>query len=277
MCRKIMSDFQDFLNELTETNATLGFFVDFDKVITNVRKIEVKLNQLNYLLGKSELHQSIKELYEENPSVFSVLNILVAVREGGRKVNSNNNVVKISSYSDNVEKIYEYICETGLSHVFQNKEITNLVDYVFGIEVGLDTNARKNRSGKQMGNVVSNIFRENNIDFLEEVSSTKFEELSILGVDVKRFDFVITTSIKTYLIEVNYYSGGGSKLNEVARSYTDVSSKINTTSQYEFVWITDGQGWLSARNKLENAFNAIPKLYNLTSISKFIQHIKSEL
>ena len=128
-----------------------------------------------------------------------------------------------------------------------------------------------------MGNAVSDIFRENNIDFLEEVSSTKFEDLSILGVDVKRFDFVITTSIKTYLIEVNYYSGGGSKLNEVARSYTDVSSKINTTSQYEFVWITDGQGWFSAKNKLENAFNVIPKLYNLTSISKFIQHIKSEL
>ena len=272
-----MSNFQDFLNELTETNATLGFFVDFNKVSTNVRKIEVKLNQLNYLLGKSELHQSIKELYEENPSVFSVLNILVAVREGGRKVNSNNNIVKISSYSDNVEKIYEYICETGLSHVFQNKEITNLVDYVFGIEVGLDTNARKNRSGKQMGNAVSDIFRENNIDFLEEVSSTKFEDLSILGVDVKRFDFVITTSIKTYLIEVNYYSGGGLKLNEVARSYTDVSSKINTTSQYEFVWITDGQGWFSGKNKLENAFNVRPKLYNLTSISKFIQHIKSEL
>jgi len=272
-----MSNFQDFLNELTETNATLDFFVDFDKVNKNVRKIEVKLNQLNYLLGKSDLLQSIKELYEENPNVFSVLNILVAVREGNRKVSSGNNVVSISSYSDSVEKIYEYICGTGLSHVFQNKEITNLVDYVFGIEVGLDTNARKNRSGKQMSNYVSNIFRKNNIDFSEEVSSTKFEGLSILGVDVKRFDFVITTPVKTYLIEVNYYSGGGSKLNEVARSYTDVSSKINTTSQYQFVWITDGQGWFSAKNKLENAFNAIPRLYNLTSVSEFIQHIQNEL
>lgn len=272
-----MSTFQDFLDELSETNATLGFFVDFNKVSKNVRKIEVKLNQLNYLLGKSDLDNSIRELYEENPSVFSVLNLLVAVRERSRKVNSNNDgVVNIDSYSNSVEKICEYVYGTGLSEIFKNKEITNLVDYVFGIEVGLDTNARKNRSGKQMGGAVSNIFKQNNIDFLEEVSSTKLSGLSVLGVDVKRFDFVITTPVKKYLIEVNYYSGGGSKLNEVARSYTDVSKKINSTSEYEFVWITDGQGWLSAKNKLEGAFNVIPRLYNLTSISKFIQHIKSE-
>jgi type II restriction enzyme len=273
-----MGTFEHFLTELNETNATLGFFVDFDKVNNHVRKIEVKLNQLNYLLGKSDLDNSIRELYEENPSVFSVLNILVAVREKGRKVNSTNDgVVSIDSYSNNVGKICEYIYGTGLSEVFKNKKITNLVDYVFGIEVGLDTNARKNRSGKQMGNAVSDIFKRHNINFEEEVSSTKINGLSVLGVDVKHFDFLITTPVKKYLIEVNYYSGGGSKLNEVARSYTDVSKKINSTSEYEFVWITDGQGWFSAKNKLEGAFNAIPRLYNLTSISEFIQHIKSEL
>jgi len=272
-----MSDFQNFLDELSETNATLSFFTDFDKVSQNVGNIEVKLNALNYLLGKSDLKKAIRELYQENPKVFSVLNILVAVREDNRKlISPNGSVVEISSYTVSAEKAYEYICETGLEKVFNNKEITNLVDYVFGIEVGLDTNARKNRSGDHMQSVVSDIFTHHSINFRKEVYSTELTGLSNLGKDRKKFDFLIQTKIKTYLIEVNYYSGGGSKLNEVARSYTDIATKINPLTKYEFVWITDGKGWFKAKNKLEEAFKSIPKVYNLTSISKFVELIKSE-
>ena len=271
-----MSNFQNFLDELTETNATLDYFVDFEKVSKNIRSIEVKLNQLNYLLGKSNLKQAINEVFQENPNVFSVLNILLAVREDKRKVNSaTSGVVEIASYKDNPEKIYEYICESGLSEVFINKEITSLVDYVYGIEVGLDTNARKNRSGSLMSRTVSNIFDKNNINYETEVSSSSLTGLEVLGKDKKDFDFLIRTENKTYLIEVNYYSGGGSKLNEVARSYTSVASKVNIVKPYEFVWITDGQGWLTAKNKLEEAYNSIPMVYNLTSISNFIALVKN--
>ena len=272
-----MSDFPNFVDELSATNATLDYFTDFKKASSNVSKIEVKLNTLNYLLGKPNLKESIRELYQENPNVFSVLNILVAVRKDNHKVNSrNSDVVEISSYAASAEKAYEYICDTGLAEVFKNKEITNLVDYVFGIEVGMDTNARKGRSGKQMERVVSDIFNHHCIDFEEEVSSSNLKGLSVLGADIKRFDFAIQTKNKTYLIEVNYYSGGGSKLNEVARSYTDIATKINPLTKYEFVWITDGKGWFKAKNKLEEAFKSIPKVYNLTSISKFVELIKSE-
>ena len=97
-----------------------------------------------------------------------------------------------------------------------------------------------------------------------------------MGADVKRFDFVIKTKRKTYLIETNFYNGGGSKLNETARSYSDVAPKINQYENYEFVWITDGQGWLSAKNKLEEAYNIIPSLYNLTTLKNFIEKIKTE-
>ena len=271
-----MSDFKNFLDELSETNATLSFFTDFDKVIKNVENIEVKLTALNYLLGKSKLKKAIRELYQENPNVFSVLNILVAVREDNRKLNSiNNEVVEISSYTLSAEKAYEYICETGLEKVFKNKDITNLVDYVFGIEVGLDTNARKNRSGKQMEKSVSDIFNNHSILFEKEVYSSSLPDLSILE-DTRRFDFLIQTKNKTYLIEVNYYSGGGSKLDAIARSYIDIAPKINSLTSYEWVWITDGQGWLKAKKSLEEAFKSIPKVYNLTSISKFVELIKSE-
>ena len=80
------------------------------------------------------------------------------------------------------------------------------------------------------------------------------------------FDFAITTQSKTYLIEVNFYSGGGSKLNEVARSYTDVAPKVNSVPGLEFVWITDGAGWKSARRNLEETFNELEYLFNIEDL-----------
>ena len=151
------------------------------------------------------------------------------------------------------------------------------MDYVFGIETGLDTNARKNRSGHIMEETVAKILSDNGITFRQEVYSSEFPSLSILGTDEKRFDFVVKTAAKTYLMEVNFYSGGGSKLNEVARAYTELAPKVNSVNGFEFVWITDGIGWRSARNKLEEAFYTIPGVYNLTSISELIRRMKSEL
>ena len=120
------------------------------------------------------------------------------------------------------------------------------------------------------------VFDKAEIFYKKEVNSTVFPDITSLGADLKRFDFVIKTAKKTYLIETNFYNGGGSKLNEVARSYSDVAPKINQYPSYEFVWITDGQGWLSAKNKLEEAYSIIPSVYNLTTLNVFLQKIKKE-
>ena len=269
--------FKTFLSQLSETNATLDYFVDFQKVIGNVRKIALKLNQLNYLIGKDNLEEAINELYEENPKVFEVLDILIAVRNKNTKTLDNTGkIVSLENYFTSPKSILEYICETRLAEVFKNKEISNLVDYVFGIEVGLDTNARKNRGGDNMSKAVSLLFDREEVYYKKEVNSTLFLDIESLGVDVKRFDFVIKTKKKTYLIETNFYNTGGSKLNEVARAYSEVAPKINQYENYEFVWITDGQGWLSAKNKLEEAYNTIPSVYNLTTLSKFVEKVKKE-
>ena len=269
--------FKIFLSQLSETNATLDYFVDFQKVIGNVRKIALKLNQLNYLIGKDNLEEAINDLYEENPKVFEVLDILIAVRNKNTKTLDNTRkIVSLENYFTSPKSILEYICETRLAEVFKNKEITNLVDYVFGIEVGLDTNARKNRGGDNMSKAVSLLFDKEGIYYKKEVSSTLFLDIESLGVDVKRFDFVIKTKRKTYLIETNFYNTGGSKLNEVARAYSEVAPKINQYENYEFVWITDGQGWLKAKNKLEEAYNTIPSVYNLTTLTEFVEKVKQE-
>ena len=273
-----MKDFNLFMSQLSETNATLESFTDFDKVSRNVARIAIKLNQLNYLLGKTDLKRAITELFEENPNTFEVLDILVAVRSSDNKkvLNEDYKPVLVQDYFSDVEHIFEFIERTGLAEVFASKKITNLVDYVFGVEVGLDTNARKNRGGNIMAAAVAKKFSDAGVEFRTEVNSTEFPEITALGADLKRFDFVITTKNKTYLIETNYYNGGGSKLNETARSYSDIAPKINQYPQYEFVWITDGQGWHSAKNKLEEAYNIIPRVYNLTSIAEFISDIKED-
>lgn len=271
-----MTDFEMFMSQLSETNATLESFTDFEKVSKNVDKVAIKLNQLNYLLGKEDLRKAVTELYTENPKTFDILNILVAVRNTDKKKVLDENYFPklVENYFTSIDGICQFIDKTGLAEVFASKKITNLVDYVFGVEVGLDTNARKNRGGDIMANAVSRKFTDAGVEFSTEVYSTEFPEITTLGSDLKRFDFVIYTKNKTYLIETNYYNGGGSKLNEVARAYSVLAPKINKCERYEFVWITDGQGWHSAKSKLEEAYAIIPRVYNLTSINDFLNDIK---
>ena len=269
-------NFDLFMSQLKETNQTLDFFCDFDKISANVAEVEMSLNTLNYLIGKEDLEKGVSEIWQRDPKVFEVLGILIAVRDEGKKpvVDEKGEVVLLKSYFESKIKVVEFLQGTGLSEVFESRRIKNLVDYVFGIETGLDTNARKNRSGHIMENTVAKIFKDNGITFRQEVYSSEFPELSVLGSDEKRFDFYIKTPTMKYLIEVNFYSGGGSKLNEVARAYTELAPKVNSVDGFEFVWITDGIGWKSARNKLEEAYNTIPRVYNLTSIKSFVKLLK---
>lgn len=273
-----MKDFNLFMSQLQETNQTLDFFCDFDKISLNVEDIKLSLCMLNSLIGASDLRRAVETIWKRDRAAFKVMDILIAVRSEGKKVvlDSQGQCVVLDSLFDSVDGVMEFLNDTGLTEVFQQQKIKNLVDYVFGIETGLDTNARKNRSGHVMENMIAHVFENQGINYRQEVYSSEWTAISkVLGDDEKRFDFVIETEEKIFLIEVNFYSSGGSKLNEVARSYSDIAPKINSVSGFEFVWITDGIGWKSARNKLQEAYNIIPSIYNLTNMQDFINLIKA--
>lgn len=270
-------DFSKFMSQLQETNQTLDFFCDFEKIAANVDNIKLSLCMLNSMIGTTDLRRSVETIWNRDRSAFSVMDILIAVLSEGKKavLNSAGECIILDKLFTSVDGVMEYLEGTGLADLFRQKKIKDLVDYVFGIETGLDSNARKNRSGHVMEGVIASIFKENDIRFRQEVYSTEWPDIQkVLGDDEKRFDFVIQTPKKTYLIEVNFYSGGGSKLNEVARSYSDIAPKINSVSGFEFVWITDGIGWKSAKNKLQEAYSIIPSIYNLTTIDEFIELVK---
>jgi type II restriction enzyme len=276
MAAHTQEQFDLFISQLRETNATLDFYCDFPKIAKNVADIEISLNTLNYLIGKGDLRTAVQALWDRDKRVFEMMDILIATRkkDGKKYIDNDGSMHPIHSLFNSVDGVMKFIEGTGLDKVFKNKEVKDLVDYVFGVETGLDTNARKNRSGEITETLVARIFDNAGIKYRQQVSSKEFPAISaVLGADQKVFDFAITSKNKTYLIEVNFYSGGGSKLNEVARSYTDVAPKVNGVPGFEFVWITDGEGWNSAKNKLEEAFAAIPSIYNLTTINEFINYL----
>lgn len=271
------AEFKTFMSQLSETNATLSYWTDFTKVKENVSSIEIKLNTLNYLLGKSDLRAAVAELWNNDKRVFDVLQILVACRKRDKKkvINANAEFVLLESFLTTLEGVMDFIEGTGLAKIFKDKNVKNLVDYVFGVEVGLDSNARKNRSGDAMKDTVELIIKGSGLKYRKEVYSSEWPAITkALGTDKKRFDFVIEGKSKTYLAEVNFYSGGGSKLNETARSFTELAPKVNGVEGFEFLWVTDGKGWESAKNKLQEAYYTIPSVYNLTTLKDFLDKIK---
>lgn len=276
----MVKDFNKFMSQLSETNATLDFYSDFNKIRNNVNEIALSLNSLNFLLGKENLREAVTMLWNRDKKAFDVLDILIATRRKDKKkfIDNDGKPYLISSLFTSIDGVMKFLEETGLSEVFVRKDVKDLVDYVFGVETGLDTNARKNRSGDITETLLHRILNNNGIAHRMEVCSSEFPEIkAVLGEDEKRFDFVIKTKKRTFLIELNFYSGGGSKLNEVARAYRELAPIVNGVKGYEFVWITDGEGWNSAKNKLAEAYNDIPRMYNFTTLPEFLYEIKQDM
>lgn len=272
--------FELFMSQLYETNASLDFYCDFSKIQRNVADIAISLNALNYLIGKEDMEEAVGQLWERDKKIFEVLDILIATRRKDKKkyLLPDKTARRINELFRTKDGVVEFLNGTGLTKLFQSREIKNLVDYVFGVETGLDSNARKNRSGRVMENWVYDIFIQNGIYCEKEVRCEKFPDVKkVLGKDIKRFDFVVRTKSLVYLIEVNFYAdGGGSKPSEVARAYSELSPKINAIKGYKFVWITDGKGW-DGVGAFREAYEEIPYVYNLTNISQFVELLKGEL
>lgn len=268
--------FETFMSQLRKTNQTLGFFCDFDKISKNVEGIRLNLHMLNSLIGCDDLQSAIDAIWRCNKNAFKTLGIVAAIRDSGNRevLKPDGGFALLDTYFESARGVYDFLCGTGLADLLTSRKISNLVDYVFGIETGLDSNARKNRSGHLMETHVEEVFKRNGIKYEKEVLSSEWPPIAaVLGSDKKRFDFAVNTASTTFLVEVNFYSKGGSKLNEVARAYSEIGLKVNSVDGFEFVWITDGVGWLSAKNKLEEAYLAIPRIYNLTDLCDFTSAI----
>ena len=170
----------------------------------------------------------------------------------------------------------------GLFDLLAHHIIHNLVDYATGVETGLDSNGRKNRGGHLMEDLVESFikkagfvkgetyFKEMYIHEITEKWGIDLSAISHRGITEKRFDFVIKTLTMIYGIETNFYGSGGSKLNETARSYKTIALETDTIDGFTFVWFTDGKGWTSARNNLEETFDVMDHIYSIKDLENGI-------
>ena len=288
-CKSKDDVFESIISNLKPSNTLWSFFVNWDKVFENTKNIEIALNTLNYLIGKSDFDKEFKFLVKKNPEVIKAIPALV-VRDGSntkkfkilvdyknkKLVYEDYDFTKTNHTDDDVEKYLKFVQETGSKKLITSKKIKNLVDYMVGVEAGLNSNARKNRGGDAMEEIVEAFVKDacnkKKYKYLKEADATKIKVE--FGYDVpvdkssRRYDFAIDNGRELFLIETNFYGGGGSKLKSTAGEYRNLFDALN--GKYKLIWITDGFGWKKTAKPLRETFDHNDYLFNLTMLEKGI-------
>lgn len=283
-------NFNDWLVKFRSSIANYSYYIDFEKVHKNVDNIKVELNIMNSLIGSKDIENDFKALLKRYPEIIKCIPLLLAVRANEIYCQDENGGVlysfKEEEYTPNSHAYYNrytyFMRETGLFDLLENHIINNLVDYATGVETGLDSNGRKNRGGHLMEDLVESYivkegfiknktyFKEMYIHEITEKWGIDLSAISNQGKAEKRFDFVIKTDNMIYGIETNFYASGGSKLNETARSYKQISQEADTIDGFTFVWFTDGKGWQSAKRNLEETFDVMEHIYSIDDLENDI-------
>ena len=278
--------FDYLISTLKETITKWDYFVNWAKVFDNIQDIEVDLNILNYLIGKDNIGLEFASLIEKHPSIVRLIPVLVASRETNFKILSKFGYDKFA-YEDfsfvpqaqltaeEIKKVVKFANESGFLKLLSSKRLKNVVDYVIGVEVGLDSNGRKNRTGTLMEEIVEffvkDICERNKFEFLKQATSASVKAKWGLNLTVdkssRRIDFAVFNGKKLYLIETNFYGGGGSKLKSTAGEYKSMFDYWNKDG-HEFIWVTDGIGWKATHLPLRETFDHIDCLLNLEMVSR---------
>lgn len=274
-----MRDFDAWLSQFRPSIADYGYYIDFDKVCSNVSEIRVELNILNSLIGSQDINVEFKRLATRYPEVLKCIPILVAVRKSELYAQDEDGGFDYKFDEElNVDSAARFMEKSGLFNMISNHITHDLVDYVLGVEAGLDSNGRKNRGGHLMEDLVEShihnadfkkgktYFKEMHDYEIEKLWNLDLSAISNGGKATKKFDFVLKSDSMVYGIETNFYASGGSKLNETARSYKMLAEESKQIEGFTFVWITDGKGWVSARKNLRETFDACTYVYNLAEI-----------
>lgn len=273
-------NFDEWLTKFKSSISNYKYYVDFEKVYKSAEKYKIELNILNSLVGSKNIEEEFKNIIMKYPETLEVIPLLLAVRANEIFVKdiTDEYLFKFNKMVYSIGDYVNFMRETGLFELLQNHIINNLYDYLLGVEVGLDSNGRKNRGGHLMEDLVEgyiikagyeknvNYFKEMYLSDIEKKWNLDLSAMSGNNTSTKRFDFVIKTEYQVYVIETNFYASGGSKLNETARSYKMLAEESKKVDGVTFIWFTDGLGWKSARKNLEETFNELETLYNIDDL-----------
>lgn len=270
-------NFDEWISNFRSSIANYKYYVDFDVVYENVEKFKIELNILNSLIGSKNIENEFLNIIKDYPNTLRCIPFLLAVRQIEILVQDKETFYMYNFAEINYapEQYAVLMRETGLFDLLENHMVSSLIDYALGVEVGLNSNGRKNRGGHLMEDLVeSHIKKAGFKEYYKEMCLTDVEakwkldlsKISGDGTSTKRFDFVIKTDDMVYGIETNFYASGGSKLNETARSYKMIAEEAKDINGFKFVWITDGDGWKSARRNLKETFDVLENLFSIDDL-----------
>ncbi len=279
-------NFEDWLKSFTDNINNWNYYVNYNTAYENTASVKRQLALLNTLKGSANIEDEFRDLVKEYPECIKAIPLLLAVREDVIAITENDRRLDFNFRNMNydVELYVEFMRKTGIFELLQSHVIGDLLDIGLGINIGLDSNARKNRGGDQMEDLVEFYIREAgfvlDISYFKEMYLHEVEEkwgynlssISADGVAKKRFDFVVKPigSEEVYICECNCYSSSGSKLNETARSFKTISLESKDVEHVHFVWFTDGAGWLKAKGNLKETFLVQEDLYNIADLKNGI-------
>lgn len=273
-------NFIEWLGTFKDNISDYKYYINFEKVYKNVEENKVEFNMLNSLLGSKNIEEDFINLVTKYPEVLKCIPILLAVRNMEIPAMDEEGafIYNFKKINQNLEQYIVFMNKTGLFDLLANRGVTNIIDFVLGVETGLDSNGRKNRGGHLMEDLIEGYLKSEGVEYYKEMYLKDIEEkwgidlsaLSNNGKSAKRFDFVVKTNSMVYGIETNFYTSGGSKLNETARSYKMIAEESKNIEGFKFVWFTDGKGWISARKNLEETFDVLDSMYNINDVENGI-------
>ncbi len=280
--------FKYLVDNLKKSILTWSYFVNWEKVFENTKKIELGLNVLNYLIGKKYFDQEFNFLIKQHPEVIRIIPAILAVRNGskGSELNilvdyQNKRFVyedydfnKIELIEEDINKYLLFIDKTGLKDLLSSQKIKNLVDYVVGVEVGLDSNGRKNRCGSHMEKIVEYFIKDfcerNNLKYLRQANADVVSENWNIVIPVdknnRRYDFAIYDGKNVMIFETNFYGAQGTKIKSTAGEYRALYDLLK--EKCKFIWITDGTGWKKSISSLRETYDHNDYIFNLDMIEK---------
>lgn len=270
--------FDELISNLRSVIASFAFYTDFDKVVANVKKQQTRLERLEKILKSDHFDEELVRSINSDPKLIGLLANLLAIRKNF-DVSEDNRIrsYDLSSKTLSDQDYIDLVNESGLLSMFRDGLISDLKSYLLGVEVGLDSNARKNRGGTAMEKLVEEYIIQLDLPYHSQVSKRTIKKKFGIDIDAvlngeslesasKIFDFVVVGQEKIYLIETSFYSGGGSVLSRTSRSFRQLDTELLKLESVEFIWITDGKGWKTAKGNLKETYDTMRHLYTIQDL-----------
>ncbi len=274
-----------FMKTRSSLNFLASYWFNFKNVDTNIKDYDTPdLYTLDYLIGKSENEMNL--FFIERPHLLKLVPKLLGIRDEKFEKQNKDKILKVQDvdkvYTLNFNKIesnkidlyLKFIKDSGLSTVLCGGLKKSVHDYAYGVEAGMDSNGRKNRSGSMGESYLESVLNQisNDSGWIAHGQTTYdscviWYNIHLDGFENRRFDGSLFNPSRKqlYLFEVNNFNSGGSKSKASATEFKDLHERFSRTN-HEFIYITDGKGWDSDKSHLKEAMEYIGKVFNYRMI-----------